>query len=391
MSRTSLPDIAYIPIHDPGQSMHFASMRFLDHKDSFLVWVLAPYLETDDPNLKYYYDYTQSIAEYQKVFEEIGCEWKWANVMLHTIEEVVKGIRPASGGKTPIVINLCDGDELNNIPGVSVIAALEQQELIFTGSNDFFYRITTSKIPMKEAFDLYDVPTPRWTVVDANTEPQLLFDMVGSVLIVKPAISAGSLGLSIRNVVSTPQAFSEIVSDMQNGYRGWKLDTGGIFVEEFIPGREFTVLLVGSSTYPESISFYPPVERVFHESLPDREQILSFDRLWETYDAEAPLADNGSLYNYKEADAAFVDELKRISLLAFKAVGGMGYGRLDIRMDKHTGKFYVLEINAQCGLSEDENYTSIGAILRFAKKSFTYLIVEILQDGLMRYGAKHNV
>ena len=148
---------------------------------------------------------------------------------------------------------------------------------------------------------------------------------------------------------------------------------------------------MGSSTYPESISFYPPVERVFHESLPDREQILSFDRLWETYDAEAPLADNGSLYNYKEADAAFVDELKRISLLAFKAVGGMGYGRLDIRMDKHTGKFYVLEINAQCGLSEDENYTSIGAILRFAKKSFTYLIVEILQDGLMRYGAKHNV
>ena len=192
MSRTSLPDIAYIPLHDPGQSMHFASMRFLDHKDSFVVWVLAPYLETDDPNLKYYYDYTQSIAEYQKVFDEVGCEWKWVNVTLHTIEEVVKAIRPGSGSKTPIVINLCDGDELNNIPGVSVIAALEQQELIFTGSNDFFYRITTSKIPMKEAFDLYEVPTPRWTVVDANTDPQFLFDTIGQVLIVKPAISAGS-------------------------------------------------------------------------------------------------------------------------------------------------------------------------------------------------------
>src|SRR5689334_15472577 len=216
-------------------------MKFAQRKDDFLVWVIAPFLETDDPNLKFYYDYTQSIAEYQKVFDEIGCEWKWANVTIHNIEEVVSSIRPASPGKTPIVINLCDGDELNSIPGVSVIAALEKHELIFTGSDDFFYRITTSKIPMKEAFDLYDVPTPRWTVVNADTDPQLLFDTIGSVLIVKPAISAGSLGLSIRNVVSTPEAFREIVSDMQNGYRGWKLDTGGIFVEEFIAGREFTV------------------------------------------------------------------------------------------------------------------------------------------------------
>ncbi|MEJ1240464.1 hypothetical protein WBG78_20140 [Chryseolinea sp. T2] len=390
MSRTSLPDIAYIPLHEPDQSMRFATMRFIDQKDSFIVWVLAPYLETDDPNLKYYYDYTQSIAEYQKVFDEIGCEWKWANVMINTIDEVIGGIRPGSGNKTPIVINLCDGDELNNIPGVSVIAVLEKHDLIFTGSDDFFYRITTSKIPMKEAFDLYHVPTPRWDVVGADTDAKELFSSIGETLIVKPAISAGSLGLSIRNVVSTPEAFRDIVSDMQNGYRGWKLDTGGIFVEEFIAGREFTVLLVGSSTHPESISFYPAVERVFHESLPDREQFLSFDRLWETYDAETPFEDNGSLYNYKEVEGDFVDELKRISLLAFKAVGGMGYGRLDIRMDKHTGKLYVLEINAQCGLSEDENYTSIGAILRFAKKSFTYLIIEILQDGLTRYGAKHS-
>ena len=386
----SSPDIASVPILDPAELMPAVNMRFPEDKDSFVVWVLAPYLETDDPNLKYYYDYTQSIAEYEKVFAQIGCEWKWSNVSLDTIDEVVRSIRPGSSGKTPIVINLCDGDELNNIPGVSVIAALEANDLIYTGSDDFFYRITTSKIPMKEAFDLYGVPTPKWAVVDADSDPQILFDTIGKVLIVKPAISAGSLGLSIRNVVSTPEAFREIVRDMQNGYRGWKLDTGGIFVEEFIAGAEFTTLVVGSSTHAESINCYPAVERVFHESLPDREQFLSFDRLWETYDAETPFADNGSLYNYKVADEKYDEELKRISLLAFKSVGGMGYGRLDIRMDKHTGKFYVLEINAQCGLSEDENYTSIGAILRFAEKSFTYLIIEILQDGLTRYGTKHN-
>lgn len=366
-------------------------MNFREKKDDYLVWVIAPYLETDDANLKYYYDYTQSIAEYQKVFDEIGCEWKWANVTLQTIDEVIKGIKNYSTDKTNIVINLCDGDETNGIPGVSVIHSLETYNLIYTGSDDYFYRITTSKIPMKEAFNKHNVPTPAWRIIDGDaSDIASVFEEVGDVLIVKPAISAGSMGLSIKNVVSNEKEFSSIVNDMQSGYHGWKLDSGGLFVEEFIQGREFTTLIVGSSTNPASLHFYTPVERVFHASLPAKEQFLSFDRLWETYDDESPVVDNGNLYDYKEPEGELLSALKDISIDAYKSVGGMGYGRLDIRMDQQTGKFYVLEINAQCGLSEDENYTSIGAILRFAKKSFTYLIIEIIEDGLTRYGAKHN-
>jgi D-alanine-D-alanine ligase len=45
---------------------------------------------------------------------------------------------------------------------------------------------------------------------------------------------------------------------------------------------------------------------------------------------------------------------------------------------------YMLEVNAQCGLSEDEDYTSIGAILRYADKSFTQLIREIIHDAFAR-------
>ncbi len=366
-------------------------MSFRSAKDQYLVWVIAPYIETDDPNLQYYYDYTQSIAEYQKVFSEIGCEWKWLNVTLSKIEETIMGIKEYPTAKTPVVINLCDGDELNGIPGVSVIDTLERYDLMYTGSDDLFYKITTSKIPMKEAFDTHSVPTPMWKVIQGEElEAAVLFKEIGDVLIVKPAISAGSMGLTIKNVVSNEVELSSVIQTMLSGYRGWKLDTGGIFVEEFIRGREFTTLVVGSSTDPKSLHCYPAVERVFHESLPEKEQFLSFDRLWETYDNEAQLPDKGSLYNYREPEAELLQQLEQISLQAFQSVGGMGYGRLDIRMNNETGKFYVLEVNAQCGISEDENYTSIGAILRFAKKSFTYLIIEIIEDALKRYGAKHK-
>jgi D-alanine-D-alanine ligase len=51
-------------------------------------------------------------------------------------------------------------------------------------------------------------------------------------------------------------------------------------------------------------------------------------------------------------------------------------------MDKETGKLYVLEVNAQCGLSDDENFTSIGAILRLSGNSYGSLIATIISNAL---------
>ena len=76
---------------------------------------------------------------------------------------------------------------------------------------------------------------------------------------------------------------------------------------------------------------------------------------------------------------------------AYIATGGTGYTRVDIRMDQQTGKLYVLEVNAQCGLSEDENYTSIGAILRMSGHSFTGLITEIINDAFRRKSESSGV
>ncbi|MEJ0032013.1 MAG: hypothetical protein WDO15_17260 [Bacteroidota bacterium] len=85
-------------------------------KHSYIVWVLAPFLETDDPELQYYYDFTQSHGEYTKVFDEIGCEWHWTTITIRTIDEVLDKIANHNSNKTNVVINLCDGDELNGVP-----------------------------------------------------------------------------------------------------------------------------------------------------------------------------------------------------------------------------------------------------------------------------------
>ena len=96
------------------------------------------------------------------------------------------------------------------------------------------------------------------------------------------------------------------------------------------------------------------------------------------------MPEEGNFYEYAAAEPELVPALKKLSLDAYRSCGGKGYTRIDIRQDSNTGKLYMLEVNAQCGLSEDENYTSIGAILKASKISFTEVITEILRDALRR-------
>jgi D-alanine-D-alanine ligase len=351
----------------------------------YTVWVLAPNLESDDPNIQHYYDFTQSIAEYTRVFNELQVDWKWQPVTIKDFKKVIRSIAQKAKGKTPLILNLCDGDEINGTPGVSVIKELEKYQLIYTGSDEHFYNITTSKIPMKKAFDKAGVPTANWRVINASKgSVRGICKRVGTPIIIKPAVSGGSMGVSVKNVVNNEDELTKRVDEIHKGYHGWNLLADGLFVEQFITGPEYTTFITGSAEDIKNCNVYEPVERVFHPSLPDTEKFLSFGRLWEIYDDETPMPANENFYEYHPVEKALAAMLKKISLDAYRSCGGTGYARLDIRMDQKTGKLFMLEVNAQCGLSEDEDYTSIGAILRVSGKSFTQAVAEILKDALRR-------
>ncbi len=359
---------------------------------NYLIWVLAPHLESDDPNIQHYYDFTQSIKEYSSVFAELDLEWKWQPVTMADFASVIASIKANSNGKTPLVLNLCDGDEVNGTPGVSVIKELEKRKLAYTGSDVHFYDTTTSKIPMKKAFDKAGVATAGWRIItEKKGSTKGICQRVGTPLIIKPAVSGGSMGVSVKNVVHTEEELRARVDEIYQGYRGWNLLVDGIFVEQFITGPEFTTFITGSADDPEHCIVYEPVERVFHASLPEAEKFLSFDRLWEIYEDETPMPGNENFYEYQKVKSNLIPALKKLSLEAYRSCGGKGYTRIDIRQDAVTGKLYMLEVNAQCGLSEDENYTSIGAILKASNVSFTTVIAEILYDALRRKAARDSI
>ncbi len=351
------------------------------------VWVLAPSLQTNDTNIDYYYDFSQSIAEYTKIFAELNIEWQWQPVTMADYSTVIETIvnEKNAGKYFPVVLNICDGDEVNGTPGISVVKLLQEKGLVFTGADEYFYHITTSKIPMKEAFDKHGVPNAKWEAIKVKEQYiNGIFGRLGTPIIVKPSVSGGSMGVGIKNVVERKAELNTQIAQMFDGYRGWNLAADGLIAESFIAGPEFTVLIVGSYDKPESAKIYTPVERIFHASLPEKEKFLSFDRLWEIYEEEAAMPNEENFYEYAVPEVSLIDSIKKISWNAYVACKGTGYTRVDVRMDSSTKKLYVLEVNAQCGLSEDEDFTSIGAILRVSNASFASLIIEIINDAFLR-------
>ncbi|MEQ1691468.1 MAG: hypothetical protein ABMA00_09300 [Gemmatimonas sp.] len=347
------------------------------------VWVLVPTMPSADEHLQYYGDFEQGREEFARAFAALGIEWQWQPVSLDTVESTVHEMQRRG---VSCVINLCDGDELQGVPGLSVIDALERAEIPYTGSNRFFYDLTTSKIDMKRAFETAGVPTSPWSVVEpAQRDWHAPFQRPGRPLIVKPAVSAGSLGIGLENVVQTPEELAERVQALADGYRGWDLMSGGLIAEEFVVGREYTTFIVGDHNDQRHRRVYAPVERVFNGALPPMQQFLSFDRLWEFHDKESPLPEGENLWEYARIPVSKAATIKAVSWDAYCACGGVGYGRVDLREDAETGELFVLEVNAQCGLSEDENFTSIGAILRFAGVPYHLLVEQLMRHAERRH------
>jgi hypothetical protein len=100
---------------------------------------------------------------------------------------------------------------------------------------------------------------------------------------------------------------------------------------------------------------YPAAERAFNKNLGRFQKFISFDRNWD----ETQLA-----HSYEKVeDANDAMALQDLARRAYFAVSGNCYGRVDIRKRDVSGKFYVLEVNASCGLGKG---TSSEFILHLA-------------------------
>ncbi len=352
--------------------------------ETLVVWAFIPYVQTEAGLVSECYDNPLTRRELAEVFEILGIPWHWVPVTPENLPETVERVLRESGERRPVVLNYCDGDEIFGEPGIAVIRRLEEKGLAFTGAGSAFYHISTSKIRMKEAFLQAGVPTAPYAVLrDPDADIPGLCARLGAPLFIKPAVSGGSFGLSLQSVVHTDAELHAQTERLLRGEFGREFAEGGLFVERFIDGPEFTVLVLGNFERPESQQVYPPVERWFNPGLPEEERFFSYDRYWEIFREESPLPPGQRLYEYRPAAPELRQQLEDLSWQAYCAVGGAGYGRVDFRMDRRSGQLYVLEVNANCGISSPEDDSSVGNILKLSGIQFSELMSQIVQYPLL--------
>jgi D-alanine-D-alanine ligase len=242
-----------------------------------------------------------------------------------------------------VVLNWCEG-----LPGVPrsealVTALLDERGFTYTGSPTRVLELSWDKPLTKRRLWRTGVPTPVWrTFASPAVDEWGIFPAI-----VKPSHEHCSLGVTSEAVVHDRGALAERVAFVLE-----ELGQPAI-VEQFIGGREFHVSVWGNGT----LRVLPPAEMDFSALSEPDERLCTFDskftpgsRQWDSISVVVPAP----------LDEPEQQELARVTIAAYRALGCRDYARVDLRQDG--SGFTVLDVNPNCDLSP-ETSTAIAAEL----------------------------
>jgi D-alanine-D-alanine ligase len=227
-----------------------------------------------------------------------------------------------------VFINLCDGAWDEDRAGIEIVQTLERLGLAFTGASSNFFEPTREV--MKKVCHFWGIKAPAYVVASNSQNVELAAKTLRFPLITKHPNSYSSIGLTKDSRVETPTALREQAEKMIAAF-------GSTLIEEFIDGREFSVLVVENADDKLQPLAYRPVEFRF----PRGESFKHFDLKWKDYEGMTCL---------QCEDDELAQRLEDMSRKLFLGLNGAGYGRCDIRMNAE-GELFMLEINPNCDVA----------------------------------------
>ena len=234
----------------------------------------------------------------------------------------------------------------------AVQSLLELRGIKYAGSKVLASSLAMDKSMTKVMFQHFDVGTPRWFLVNKNEEDYELIKIkikkfFGYPCVIKPNDEGSTIGLTIcRGDVEVEDAVKKA-----------KEFSKRVLVEEYIPGREFTVAVIDNHALPI-------LEIIPKSGFYDYENKYTSGRTDYIVPADIPEKLN--------------EHLQHQALLAFNSVGCESYARIDFRVTPES-KSYCLEINTLPGM------TSTSLVPKMAKAagiSFESLIDRIIKNAL---------
>ena len=198
---------------------------------------------------------------------------------------------------------------------------LEDRDVSYTGDGVEESRIAFDKLLTKEKFRQHNVVTPEWEVVDADQRPKIPVPLV-----VKPPRQGSTVGVVIvKNQSELDSAMAE----------AGKYDRK-LLVEKFVSGRELTIGILGDQALP------------ILEIIP-KGGFYDFNN---KYPFLNPQAGGGAEHVCPaKIDPGKTKKIQELALQAFRALGLVVYGRVDVLLTD-AGDPFVLEVNTIPGMTE---------------------------------------
>jgi D-alanine-D-alanine ligase len=268
-----------------------------------------------------------------------------------------------------IFVNLCEGYLDWDVPSVDVVLALEQLNLPFTGPTSRLYTLH-SKSLMKYVAYTEGVATPKYMTAERVADLHRILEEMSFPLFVKPEGYGDSLGIDYYSLVDSPQSLRRKVSEIIRDY-------DEAIIEEYIQGREFTVLLVGNPDDLRKPIVYRPLEFVFGNG-----------QMYKSYDLK--IKKHSPDNNVPCSDPVLDQRLRNAARKIFLSYGGIGYARIDFRVNEE-GALFFLEINFTCSVFYPEGHEgSADYILKYDGAGQSGFLRSIIKEGISRHRRKQK-
>lgn len=216
----------------------------------------------------------------------------------------------------------------------------------YTGSGVAASALAMDKARSKLIFEELGIPTLPFGVADTLAQAQSVAKTLNYPLAVKPVGEGSSIGVTrIANEKELPEAFYKAAF------------YGAVIIEEWKDGKDFFVGVLGGNSLP---SVQVSVDTGF-------------------YDYQAKYKSNETKY-YCPAPISQEQEerVREIAYRAFRAVGGEGWGRVDLVQDQQ-GQFWVLEVNTIPGMTSHSLFPMAAKAIGL---SYEDVVIKILTEML---------
>lgn len=336
---------SFDPSSNPSAILHTNSMNCNSYDDTFAEW-----------------DSWETINALRDAIA-----MKYDVVLVEANEDAFDTLRRL---KPSFVFNIAEG--MHGISREAQIPTIcEMLRLPYLGSDPLTLSLCLDKARTKEVLAYYGIPIAPFVVLDSGTS------LNGYVLtypqIVKPLHEGSSKGIFNSSLVRSDRELIDAVNRVIVRYGQPAL------VESFLPGREFTVAILGNGESTRAL----PIVEIRHDALPHGvNPIYSYEAKWIWDRPDNPLEIFSCPANI---DDSLREAIESLCIRTYKVLRCRDWSRIDVRLDGK-GIPHIIEVNPLPGiLPNEEDNSCFPKAARAAGMNYSDLILSVIEISLNRW------